>query len=44
MIRSFSFSEHPHLGTVIIELPDYFVLVAMVADYRSCEQCLHWCL
>ena len=23
---------------------NYFVLVAMVAEYRSCEQCLHWFL
>ena len=35
MIRSFPFSEHPHDGTGIIELPKYFVLVAMVAEYRT---------
>ena len=48
MIRSFPFSEHPHVGTTIMELPNYLVFVAMVADYRSDyrsrEQCWHWCL
>ena len=33
MIRSFPFSEHPNVGTAIIELSNYFVLVSMVAEY-----------
>ena len=33
MIRSFPFSEHPNVGTAIIELSNYLVFVAMVADY-----------
>ena len=44
MIRSFPFSEHPNVGTAIIELPNYLVLVAMVADYRSCDSaCIGVC-